>query len=421
MKFAMSATKSVSADRLTEPEPREANRRLILLTSAHGVTHMRGSILPLIYPLLMKSMGFGYVDLGLMLSITRFIGGIMQGIWGSVSRIIPGKWLIVMENIGVSLGIGLVGVSHTYPELVGTVTLGQVAASPHHPIASSMLSRWFGKKRGGALSMHFAGANFATVISPLIATFLLVRIGWHNTLFLFTIPGVLVAALIVFALPLEMNQIKSKARGTSRARFGLEMFRPLKDPQVRRLIATASVTAGGKGNGILQTFVPLLLIEGLHLPTVETGILFTVFTATSVVGPLLAGRISDRFNRPRFLSVLLLVSFASAVATGLFSSGSLWLLVPILVIFGLFVHAYSPVEQAVMGDISEQTLHEESYSLFYGITFGVSAAWPLFFSFILSQWGFGAVFFAIGATYLLGAWMYGTKDWSRPNQAVASV
>lgn len=391
----------------------EANRRLWLLTVAHAVTHMRGAVLPLIYPVLMRTMRFGYIDLGFMLSVTRLIGGLLQGIWGKVSKIVPGNIIIALENWGISIGMGLAGMSVNVGELTGAVAFGQIAASPQHPVASSMLSRWFSTRRGHALGIHFAGGNVGTVLSPIIATFLLLRVGWQDTLYLFMIPGVIVGVLVFFRLPKELAPVKNK-KSRERVRFGGDFFQPLKDAKVRRLIITGSITAGGKGLGILNTFVPLLLIRGMHLPIAESGLLFTVFTATSVIGPVLTGRVSDRYNRPRFLSVLLLLSFVSSVATAFLYRQDIWLLIVSLIVMGLVVHSYSPVEQAIMGDLTEKTLPEQAYSLFYGMTFGVSAAWPLLFALVLNRWGFTALFLAISVTYAIGAWVYGTRDWAPP-------
>ncbi len=388
--------------------------RLGILTTAHMMTHMRAAVLPLIYPLLMPAMGFGYVQLGLMLSITRVVGGLMQGIWGSVARKIPAQRLIAGEQVGVAMGLAVTAASHSYGELTAAVTFGQVAQSPHHPLASAMLSRWFGKERGHALAVHFSGANLATVISPLIATFLLARWGWRDALYVFAVPALACSALVLFRLPVERGA--AAAAGTPHERRAplAELLAPLREPLVRRLVYTASITAGGKGMGIVQTFIPLLLVEGLHLPTAQTGLLFTCFTATSVAGPYLAGRLSDRFPRARFLSAMLAASAVCAAGTVALLHASLWLLMPALVVFGLFIYGLSPVEQAILGDLTEESLSEQAYSAFYAITFATSAVWPLILTAVLARWGFQAAFGLIGLTYVVGMFMYGRGDWSVP-------
>lgn len=391
------------------PSPQTARRHLWALTMAHAVTHMQSSVLPMIYPLLMRGMGFGYVELGAMLSITRLIGGLLQGIWGPIARYIPLKYLIGFENFGISASMGWVSGVHSLPELTSAVTFGQVVASPQHPLASSALSRWFGARRGTALSVHFAGGNIGTVISPLLATALLARVGWQHTLQVLMIPGLLVGFWVLWQLPAETEKRASRsehARASGRA-FGVL----LRDRRVLRLLATASVTAGGKGLGILNTFVPLLLIRGLHLPTVTAGLLFSLFTATSVIGPTLAGRLSDRYDRPRFLSILLVLSALTSLATALLYHHATWVLMGVILLMGLVVYAYSPIEQAILGDVTDQTLSHEAYSLFYSVTFATSALWPLILSLVLNRWGYPALFATTALSYAVGAWVYGTRDW----------
>lgn len=408
----MGISTSTPSQLSAEPtSPGDANGRLALVTTAHGITHMQQSLLPLIYPMLMQTMGFGYAELGLMLTITRLVGGLLQGIWGPISRRVPGSVLIGLESIGVGLGMGLVGYSQNLAELTGTVAFGQVAASPQHPIASSMLSRWFGKaRRGHALSVHFAGGNVATVLSPLLGTFLLARYGWKITLEIFTLPGILVGILVLLRLPREI--VADPAPAKEKRWAGHHMWTALKDRRVLRLLLTASVTAGGKGIGILQTFIPLLLIQGMHLSTVKSGVLFSVFTVTGVVGPLIAGRMSDRYDRPKFLSVLLLMSCGASVLTGLMVHGAFWIIIPLLMVMGLLAYAYSPVEQAIMGDLADQALQADAYSLFYSVSFALSSAWPLILGIVLSRFGFGTMFMVIAVSYLVGAIIYGTQDWT---------
>ncbi|WP_245577985.1 MFS transporter [Alicyclobacillus herbarius] len=397
---------------LSEDNPREANLRLSLLSTAHAITHMRGAILPLIYPLLMKSMGFGYVDLGTMLTITRVIGGLLQGAGGYLARYLSGRNIIAYENIGVGLGTGLCGLVHNYAELTGIVTLGQVAASPHHPVASSMLGKWFSReRRGAAQATHFAVANIATVVSPLIATVLIPLVGWRNTLYWLSLPAFAVAALLFVYLPSETVAPQSK-HGAVHAGNGF--FGPLKNPRVRRLIATASVTAGGKGLGILQTFVPLFLLNQLHFSKGFTGILFTLFTVTSVVGPVLAGRLSDRFHRSKVLSFWLFGAAFLGIGLAFLASFNVWLLTVLLVVFGIFVYGYSPIEQTLVSDITAQSEHANAYSLFFGITYGASAVWPLILSFVVEHLGFTAFFLVVAASYVVGGLIYVTSNWSTP-------
>ncbi|WP_436663764.1 MFS transporter [Alicyclobacillus acidoterrestris] len=405
---------------ISDENPGAARWRLSILSAGHGVTHMQGAVLPLIYPLLMNSMGFGYVELGAMLTFTRLVNGFLQGIWGIVSRYVSGRNLIVMENVGVGLGIGLCGIAHNFLELTGLVTIGQIAASPHHPIGSAMLSKWFSrKKRGAAQAIHFATANVATVVCPLIATFLIAAIGWRKTLYLFMAPGFVVALLLLLTLPSEILVAKSKRQFAFTSGF----LEPLKSPTVRRLIITASITAGGKGIGIMQTFLPLFFLNHLHYSKSVSGLLFTLFTVTSVIGPIVSGKLSDKFNRSKFLSFLLCGACVMSLSMITFSltDSSIGILVPVLMVMGMFVYGYSPVEQTIMSDITSQELQASAYSLFFAISYGASAVWPLILSIVVSHFGFTAFFTVVGLSYLAGAVIYWTGNWTPPASSSQNV
>ncbi|GMA61445.1 hypothetical protein GCM10025859_18850 [Alicyclobacillus fastidiosus] len=50
----------------------------------------------------------------------------------------------------------------------------------------------------------------ATVICPLLATLLISVVGWRGTLYVFTLPGLLIGVIILFSMPAEMLTAKSK-------------------------------------------------------------------------------------------------------------------------------------------------------------------------------------------------------------------
>ncbi|GMA61444.1 hypothetical protein GCM10025859_18840 [Alicyclobacillus fastidiosus] len=98
-----------------------------------------------------------------------------------------------------------------------------------------------------------------------------------------------------------------------------------------------------------------------------------------------------------------------------------WLLCPILLIMGLFVYGYSPVEQTIMSDITSNDLQASAYSLFFGITFAASSMWPLVLSIVVSHFGFAAFFVFVGLSYLAGALIYWRGNWSAGSADVANV
>ena len=73
------------------------------------------------------------------------------------------------------------------------------------------------------------------------------------------------------------------------------LLAPLRHRGVVLPIIASLVAAGGRGLGILTKNLPLYLLGPIKLPhTRDVTILYTLLLAGSIVGPLLAGRVSDR-------------------------------------------------------------------------------------------------------------------------------
>jgi MFS family permease len=372
---------------------------------AHAVTHMRGSILPLVYPTIMGLLRLTYVDLTLMLTITRLVGGALQSIWGTLVRRFPARTIMGLENLGVALGIALVPAAHNLAELTGVVTLGQVAASPQHPVGSAAITGWYRRARHGTtLAIHSQSGRFATLLSPLIATFLIIRVGWQDTLYLFTVPALLVGVWILFALPPERIGVRLKE--SPHRTWGRDFLRPLQNPLLRRLIAVRCMSSVGKGIGTLLVFVPLFL-RSLHYGQVLIGVLYTAVTAASVVAPLISGPLSDRFSRGRVLETVLAGgALFGALMAFVAAHLAIWAFAPLLVVFGMFCYGYGPVETAIVADITPAELRADSYSLYYALTTTISAVWPVVLGYLIQTWGFDALFLAIATSFLCALLLY---------------
>jgi MFS family permease len=171
-------------------------RDLALLSAAHAVTHFQPALYPMVFPFAMRSLGFGYAQLGLLISATNLVGGLLQGVHGWLSRWVKRKALCGGGNILLGFALALSGLAGSFGSFGFGRLLSSVAASPQHPMASSLMSDWFDReRRGSAFAVHFSGGNVGTLVTPLLAGFLIARVGWRETLMLFGIPGVVVGLL----------------------------------------------------------------------------------------------------------------------------------------------------------------------------------------------------------------------------------
>ncbi|HUY97524.1 MAG TPA: MFS transporter [Verrucomicrobiae bacterium] len=407
---------TVEGDRkATPPPPREERRTLTLVSASHATQHMYVALLPLTYPAVVVAFHLSYAALGLGLGLVGVVGGCVQATAGVVSRRIPTRFILGGQNILLGVCATLGGLSPSFAPWVATRGLSQVAASQQHPVGSAVLSRRYPNRRGFALSTHVVGGNIGSLLVPVPAAILIVHIGWRGTMWVFAAPMVVMGLVFLLTFPhrADISRHRSAAAPPSPGP------RPprLLDRRLAVLVILAStVAAGGRGLGTLSAFVPLYLRDGVHLPTIVVGLLFNLMLAGGVLGPLVAGLLSDRFGRRR---VLWTAYALSAVLVSLYgvAAHQAAVLIPLTLGVGLVAYAESPLLQALLSEAVSRESQATIFGYYFAIAYGVGSLWVIALGFIIQDIGFAAGFLMMGASYVLAGCILIPARGRRPSVA----
>ena len=364
-----------------------------MVAGTHAFTHMYYALIPLIYPFIVVEFGIGYAAIGLMELVSRFVGGLLQGPAGLLGRIIPRNILLGLNNILLALSMGFLGISPTYAAFFAANVLGRLAQTPQHPIGTSLISEWFGKKmRGITFAINYSGANAGGLIVPMIAAGLFTLIGWRGTIAVFAIPGLVFGGLTILMLT---TAGKAVATEDGKSKLSGDLRKVLKDRNLLLTLIASSLSAGGRGLAVMHIFIPLYLSDtkqdGLGMDTVTVSILFTILLIGSVIGPLILGRVSDRYGRTRTISLILLMSGVFPILL-ILSGGNLSLIIPILLAIGFSSYTYSSLYQTMVADVAEPNIRDMAFSLYFFLSFGIGAIWTFLLALIADLYGFQPLF-----------------------------
>jgi MFS family permease len=158
------------------------------------------------------------------------------------------------------------------------------------------------------------------------------------------------------------------------------------------LLLTAHVIgAGGRGLGVATLYVPLYLSQTLYVDEVQLGILLTIMMVGSVVGPLIAGPLSDRMGRKPVLLgdyAVACLSFAGLLAIG---AGSSWTLPIVLTVTGIAVYSEGAIMQTALADVADKTSIDMLFGLYFSVGAAIGAPWAFLIGALVDGYGFAAM------------------------------
>ncbi|MGQ0607483.1 MAG: MFS transporter [Chloroflexota bacterium] len=385
-------------DRSSQTRPALA---LALLATAHAAIHAQSALMPLVYAVVIVEYGLNERDIGLFIAITTAVGGSMQLAYGFLTRFVARPILLAGGQLifGASLLVG--GLSQSVTQLLAAISAARIGSSPQHPVGNALLSDMYpAERRGFAISAHISGGNVGTVVVPFIGGAMLLALGWQATLALFGIPALVIGVLVAFLVREDHAAYRRRARASGSVRA---QFREVIGRRDLRLILGASlVAAGGRGLDIVAPFMVLYLSGPLGFDESTVNLLYALLLVGAVVGPILAGIVSDRFGRRPTLITYYLLS-AVGILAFLAAGANLLLLIPLLLPFGTAVFSESPVLQAYLADRATGPMRDVAFSVYFTFAFGIGAAWAFVIGFVADAFGYPVAFVIMAASYVAAA------------------
>jgi MFS family permease len=391
--------RDIGPDRSTKrPSTTQPAVVLSLLALSHAVVHATSALLPLIYPYVIVQFSLTPGDIGLFIAITTAVGGAMQISYGLLTRYIPRRLLLGVGHMIFGACLILAGLAQSFWQLLAGVSAARIGSSPQHPVGNALLSDIFpAERRGFAISAHISGGNVGTLAVPFVGLALIHAVGWQATLALFGVPALVVGGLIAFTVHEDHGAYQRAAKASGS--FGDHLRAVVARGDLRAILAASLVAAGGRGLDIVAPFMLLYLRGPLGLSEETTALLYALLLVGAIVGPLLAGWLSDRYGRRRIL-----IAYYGLCAAGILAfvaaGSNLALLVPLLLPFGTAVFSESPVLQAFLADRAIGPLRDVAFAVYFTAAFGVGAAWAWIIGQVVQHVSYPAAFGVMAASYL---------------------
>jgi len=385
-----------------EASLREKRLALTLISTCHTLNHLQYSITSVIFPVMMKELGFGLLQLGALSAISNFVGQGLQVIYGLITGFF--KRSVILGTGNVIVGVSAISqffVGNYSQLLVARVAI-DAGSSPQHPLGSSILSRFFPKARGWALTFHHSAGSFGSFIGPGLASIALLYMGWQMAFVIFGIPS------LVMGLALFLVREHASAADEARDRKGnfkanIDAYRAcLKNRNILFTSLVLMVGAAGRGTGINLTYLVPFFMERFAVSASVGGLFLTVLQGAGLGGPLAIAWISDRFARRATVTQITLL-LSALLTVWLAYQTSLGLLFYLnLILYGSVVEARSSLTQTMISDFARDDLTDAAFSIYYFVGCISGPIWTLVVGYVMQNYGFTPAFLLAAATYVAG-------------------
>ena len=375
-----------------------------LLSLAHAFNHAQVALLPLVYLVVIPRFHIGVAEVALLVSVSSLLSGFVQLSFGVVTRYIGRRVILGLGNVVFGVAMAAMALTTSFLPFAALNVISRVGGAPQHPVGNALIAEQFPPRRlAFAISAHISGGNVGSVAIPLTGSAVIASAGWQGAVVVFGLPMVLIGLLMmVFVGESSADRDAARAGGSARS-----LYRSLLgDRDLLLLFASAAIAGGGRGLGVLSTFVPLYLALVRHLDTGQVAAMYTVLLAGSVPSPLVAGWLADRVGHKRIL-VATYLGGALALAVFIVAGDSIPLLWLGIVLLAAFNFAESPQLQSLLADIVPARMRDVAYSAYFTLAFGVGSLWVAGYGAVIAllgdSAGFATVFALMGGAFLVAA------------------
>jgi MFS family permease len=333
--------------------------------------------------------------------LSSFVGQGLQVIYGFLSNFFRRTTMLAVGNVMVGLTAMSQYFVGSFPQLVTARVAIDAGSSPQHPLGSSLLSRYYPKARGWALTFHHSAGNLGSFLGPAAASLALLYVGWRTAFVIFGLLSLLMG-LTLFLVRDYGGAGEATPRKT-KAHAGFDAY--IQCLKNRNLLFTSLVLmagAAGRGTGVNMTYLVPFFMNKFAISASAGGLLLTLMQSAGLIGPMAIAWFSDWIGkRTAITQITLLLSALMTVLLVQHSSLNIFFYLNLL-LYGAFVQARGALTQTMIGDFASEELTDAAFSIYYFVGFISGPVWTLIIGYVMQHHGFTQAFYVAAGSYVAG-------------------
>jgi MFS family permease len=364
------------------------SRVLWLSCTAHALHDGYTDMIYALLPVWQAEFGLDYGALAILRGLYAGTMATLQLPAGRLARAFGTRATLAFGTLLAALGYAVAGMSGSLLGLCIALAISGSGSSTQHPLASGAVSRAYGRKARGPLSVYNFSGDLGKSALPAAVSLLITLMPWRHALWAMSALGVLVAAVIALFLP-SVPRESSTVGGEAKRQDGNGSHSGFS------LLFTIGVLDTAVRMGLL-TFLPFLLkAKGISPPMMGTA-LALVFIG-GAAGKFVCGWLGARMGVIGTVLVTEGGSAALILAAILLPLSPALALLPLL---GAMLNGTSSVLYGTVPELTPVERTERAFALFYTGTIASGALAPIAYGLLGDRIGVHGATIATAATAL---------------------
>ncbi|MDF2903088.1 MAG: putative efflux transporter [Bacillus sp. (in: firmicutes)] len=298
---------AVSIGSLNNKPGTTAYKILFVIGLCHLLNDSLQAVVPAMFPILEKSMGLSYTQLGMIAFSLNIVASVLQPIIGMIADKKPRPYAL---PIGLSITmVGVLGLAFSprFEMIIFSVALIGLGSAIFHPEGSRVAFMASGPRRGLAQSIYQVGGNSGQALAPLITAIILVPLGQKGASW-FSIVAATAVGLLIFIARWYTQRLQSD-RAMMKSKKDVNTKKNAKAPKtvwvaltlILFLIFARSWYISGMTN-----YYAFYAIEKYAFTIKQSQMFLFAFLVTGAIGTFFGGPLADRFGKKNiiFLSMI---------------------------------------------------------------------------------------------------------------------
>ncbi|MEW9050266.1 MAG: MFS transporter [Neobacillus sp.] len=366
-----------------------------------GICHLLNdaiqAVVPAMFPILEKSMGLSFTQLGIIAFSLNMVSSVMQPIVGVITDKKPMPYALPI-GLTFTLG-GVLGLAYapSFTWVVISVLFIGLGSAVFHPEGSRVAYMAAGSRRGLAQSIYQVGGNTGQALAPLITALILVPLGQKGASF-FTIAAALAVLLLIYIANWYNQRLAVTVRTANKKTVTSEEFGLSKGVKQALGLILLLIFARSWYISGMTNFYAFFAIKEYSFSIKESQLFLFAFLVAGAFGTFFGGPLADRFGKKTVISVSmlatipfsLLIPFVPPVFAFIFLSLTGFILMTSFSVTVVYAQELVPGKIGTMSGLT------------VGLAFGMGAIGSVGLGYLADLIGLTTMVSAIGVLPLLG-------------------